>query len=165
MPTRVGWMVCLLIGSVACTGAPKTEQPTRAAAPRPTATSEQLMALPDCPPPPPAADQQVKGLTVPDGTVVTKVEQQDPLTNVSAYTPMTPAQFERTYLEMAGVTVLINENEIYEAELLISNGTHRTFFKATATCRQGSSLLAVVAPEVDAKGLPVPQRAAATPTP
>ena len=66
---------------------------------------------------------------------------------------------------MSDITVLLSENEVYEAELLVTNGKHRTFLKATATCAKGSQVLAVVAPEIAAKGLPVPQRATATPTP
>lgn len=164
MPKRVVPALCLLLGLLACDGQPQA-QPSQAA-PVPTATaSGQLPALPDCPPPPAAAGEDVEGLVVPDGTVVTKIQEQKPLTNVTAFTPLTPAQFERSFLDMDDITVLLNENEIYEAELLITTGTHRTFFKATATCKQGSSLLAVVAPEVDAQGLPVPQRATPTPSP
>lgn len=163
MSKRLVAALCLLLGAVACSGQPQAEP--SGAAPLPTATAGELLALPDCPSAPAAAAKRVEGLTVPDGTIVTKVQAQKPLTNVTAFTPLTPAQFEQTFLEMADVTVLLHENEIYEAELLVSNGTHRTFFKATATCKRGSSLLAVVAPEVDAKGLPVPQRATATPAP
>ena len=166
MPKRVVPALCLLLGLVACEGQPQQQPSAAAPAPNPTSTGAQLVALPECPPPPEAAaGDGVEGLVVPEGTVVTKVQEQAPLTNVTAFTPLTPAQFERSFLELPDITVLLNENEIYEAELLITTGTHRTFFKATATCKHGSSLLAVVAPEVDAQGLPVPQRATPTPAP
>lgn len=123
-----------------------------------------LTALPACASAPPtAAAEPVDGLVLPVGSVVVKVEEQDPLTTVTAFTPFTPAQFEATYGDMPELTVLLTENEVFEAELLISNGEHRNFLKATATCSTGSNVLAVVAPEVDAEGLPLPQGAATAP--
>jgi hypothetical protein len=117
-----------------------------------------LEALADCEGLPAAEGEAPDGLMLPDGAIIQKVTPQGPLVNVTAYVPMTPVQFEQTYREL-DVEILITENEIYEAELLVSNGTHRNFLKAAALCKEGSSVLAVVAPEVDAEGLPVPQRA------
>ena len=163
-PTGVLAAAVLLAGLTACANQPAV-QPTPAPAAVPSDAGSELTALPACPPPPPASGETVEGMTAPEGTIVTKVEQQDPLTNVTGYVPMTPVQFETSFRTLEEVTILLSENEVYEAELLITNGTHRTFFKATATCKRGSSLLAVVAPEVDADGLPLPQRATATPAP
>ena len=123
-----------------------------------------LEALPACPAAPAPLREGVKGLIVPRRTIIQKVEAQKPLVNVTAFVPMTPAQFEATYKAMTGIEILISENEIYEAELLVSDGSYRNFIKATATCSTGSQLVVVVAPEVDAEGLPVPQ-GAATATP
>jgi hypothetical protein len=117
-----------------------------------------LEALADCEGLPAADGEPPEGLMLPDGAIIQKVSPQGPLVNVTAYVPMTPVQFEQTYRDL-DVEILITENEIYEAELLVSNGTHRNFLKAAALCKEGSSVLAVVAPEVDADGLPVPQRA------
>lgn len=102
---------------------------------------------------------------LPPNSVISGVTRQDPLVTVMAFVPMTPVQIEAAYPAMDGITVLVTENEIYEAELLISNGAHRNFLKATATCSTGSQVMVVVAPEVDADGLPLPQGAAATPSP
>lgn len=115
-----------------------------------------LEALSDCEGLPAAGGEAPQGLLLPDGAVIQKVTPQGPLVNVTAYVPMTPVQFEQTYRDL-GVEILITENEIYEAELLVSDGTHRNFLKAAALCKEGSSVLAVVAPEVDAEGLPIPQ--------
>jgi hypothetical protein len=117
-----------------------------------------LEALADCEGLPAAEGEAPDGLLLPDGAIIQKVTPQGPLVNVTAYVPMTPVQFEQTYRDL-GVEILITENEIFEAELLVSDGTHRNFLKAAALCKEGSSVLAVVAPEVDAEGLPVPQRA------
>ncbi|HVM21423.1 MAG TPA: hypothetical protein VM307_15795 [Egibacteraceae bacterium] len=124
-----------------------------------------LEALPACTEPPVAVDEDVQGLIAPDGTVVTSANEQGPLVHVTGYAPMTPVQFERAYAELDGIEVLLTENEVYEAELLVSDGTHRNFVKASATCSEGSQILFVVAPEVDAEGLPLPQQATAPPTP
>lgn len=160
-PHRVLVVVALSVGLAGCADPPSAQpQPT------PQATADgQLAGLPDCPPPPAASGDQVEGLTAPADTVVTGVQEQQPLTNVTGYSPMTPAQFEASFRTMDDVTILLSENEVFEAELLVTNGTHRTFLKATATCKQGSSVLAVVAPEVDAEGVPLPRGATATPTP
>lgn len=148
----------------ACGGAAEpapSGRPATAASP----TVGVLEAFSECPSPPAGIDTDVEGLTLPEGSVVTKVTPQKPLVNVNAYVPMTPVEFENAFQGLEGVTILFSENEIFEAELLISNGSHRNFYKATATCRQGSTVLAVVAPEVDAKGLPLPAGATATPAP
>lgn len=124
-----------------------------------------LEALPACAQPPEPTTDEVRGLLLPEGAVVTSVQEQGPVTNVTGYVRMTPVAFEKYYAD-GDLNVLISENEIYEAELLVSDGEFRNFFKATATCRDGADVLVVVAPEVDAEGLPVPQGLdAATPAP
>ena len=164
---RPRWVLAvlgLMVGATACSGGP-APQPSAAFSPV-EAASGDLAALPACPPPPAGSGETVEGLTAPEGTVVLKVEQGEPLTTVTGFSPMTPAQFEAEFRTMDDVSILLSENEVYEAELLVTNGSHRTFFKATATCRRGSKLIAVVAPEVDAEGLPLPQGAvSATPAP
>lgn len=124
-----------------------------------------LEALPACEDPPEAVTDQVEGLIVPDGVIVQQVTPQEPLVNVAAYVPMTPVQFEIAIAALDGITVLHSENEIFEAELLVSDGSFRNFLKASATCSQGAQLLVVIAPEVDAGGLPVPQQATTAPSP
>lgn len=162
MPSRqlAALSAALLLASCS-PGAAPVPAPSAGASP----TADTLGALPECTTEPVAIDTTVEGLTLPEGSVVTKVTPQKPLVNVNAYVPMTPAEFERSFQDRDGVEVLFSENEIYEAEMLISNGRYRNFHKATATCRRGSTVLAVVAPEVDAKGLPLPAGATATPKP
>jgi hypothetical protein len=128
--------------------------------------SGPLTALPDCEPPPKGTGEQVKGLMAPEGIVITDVTTQKPLTNVSAYIEQTPIQFEAGYSKRGEISILSSENEIFEAEMLISNGKYRNFLKAVAMCKQGSQLLIVVAPEIAAKGLPKPAgKATASPIP
>ncbi len=134
-------------------------------APASQATNDPLSALPPCATAPAGVDEDVDGLLLPDAAVTTQVTRQDPLVNVSGYVAMTPEALQLSYADRDDIEVLLSENEIFEAELLISDGDHRNFIKATATCQQGSQVLVVVAPEVDAAGLPVPQGAGAPPPP
>lgn len=129
--------------------------------PQPALTREgdplgPLEALGDCQGTPAEEGEAPEGLLLPDEATIQRVTPQGPLVNVTAYVPMTPVQFEQSYRDL-DVEILISENEIYESEMLVSDGTHRNFLKAAALCKEGSSVLAVVAPEVDAEGLPVPQ--------
>ncbi len=115
-----------------------------------------LTALPACEAPPsPEVSEAVPGIELPDGAVVQSVERGDPLVTVQGYVPTTPVEVRR-YYQQTDLEILLIEDEILEAEALVSNGTHRTYVKARAVCAEGSSLLAVVAPELDAQGLPVP---------
>lgn len=129
-------------------------------------STEPLAALPPCESPPAAADAApVDGLVVPAGTVVTGVAPQGPLVSVQGYIPMTPIQIRMDYGERADVELLVLEDEVYEAEVLLASGAHRMYMKASARCEQGSSFSAVVAPEVDAEGLPVPDGVPDRPAP
>lgn len=154
-----------LLTSCSGSAAPANEA-AASGAPVPTEDPSILAALPECSTPPPAAaDVEVEGLTLPKGSVVTQVTPQKPLVNVNSYVPLTPAVFEAAFTTMDGVEVLFSENEIFEAEMLISTGEHRNFHKASASCQRGSMVLTVVAPEVDAQGLPLPAGATAAPIP
>lgn len=159
MPPGCRIVVVLLLMAVAC-GQSDTAADDGALDP-----TGPLEALPACEPPPTPAEDDVTGLIVPDEVIVQQVTPGEPLVNVAAYVPMTPVQFELAYDELDGVTVLHSENEIFEAELLVSDGTHRNFLKASATCSEGAQLIVVIAPEVDAEGLPVPQQATTVPAP
>lgn len=121
-----------------------------------------LEALADCEQTPTADGQAPEGLLLPEGAVIQDVTPQGPLVNVTAYVEMTPVEFQQTYDDL-DLEILVSENEIFEAELLVSDGEYRNFLKAAALCKRGSSVLAVVAPEVDAEGLPIPQGGAASP--
>ena len=153
-------LVVLLLAAVVATACGEP------AAPAPDLdTTGPLTALAPCQSPPASTTEAPEGLIVPDGVVVTKVTPQKPLINVAAYVDMTPVQFEAAFKSMDDITVLMSENEVFEAELLISDGTHRNFLKAAATCQTGSQLIIVVAPELKAKDLPTPQGAATAPSP
>lgn len=129
-------------------------------------STEPLSALPACEaPPPPSDDEPVEGLIVPDGTVVTNVTPQGPLVSVQGYIPLTPIQIRFHYGDRDDVELLVLEDEVYEAEVLLASGAHRMYMKANARCDQGSTMQVIVAPEVDADGLPVPDGVPDRPAP
>ena len=112
--------------------------------------------LPECgAPPPKVRGQRPRGLELPPGSVVQLVEPGEPLATVHGYVELTPVLVRRYYEQRGGLTVYNVEDEGVESEVLVGNGQARTYVKALATCRTGSTLLAVVGPE-GAGGLPVP---------
>lgn len=54
------------------------------------------------------------------------------------------------------------EDEVHESEVLVANGTHRTYVKANAVCQTGSNLTATVGREEDATAVPIPTGARAS---
>lgn len=115
-----------------------------------------LAALPPCEESPTGSGLEVEGIELPQGAIVEEITEQPPLTTVRGYAPRTPVQIRRDFAERDDLEVFFIEDEIYESEAMVGNGTHRTYVKATAVCDRGSRLLMVVAPELDAAGLPVP---------
>jgi len=116
-----------------------------------------LAALAVCEEPPAGSGGEVDGLVLPDASVVTSVEPGDPLTRVMAYVGATPISVRQELEGREDLEILISEDEVFESEMLVSEGEWRTYLKTTAICAEGSNILAVVAPEVDAQGLPIPQ--------
>lgn len=123
----------------------------------PTASSTALSAkeggpiagLRACQPPPTSAtDARVAGMVLPPGAVVTKVERGSRLVTVHGYIPVTPVRIRQYYRSRTDLKIFDLEDEVTEAEAFVSNGTHRTYLKARAVCAEGSSLMALVAPEV-----------------
>lgn len=115
------------------------------------------MGLPPCEDPPAAAsDADVVGLTLPPSSTVTSVMPTGPITQVTGYVAMTPIQVRVDFQSRTDIQVISAEDEGFEAEVLVSDGEHRTFFKAQATCSEGSLFVAVVAPEEEASAVPTP---------
>ena len=116
-----------------------------------------LVALSECDgPPDEPVEADVEGIELPPDATITSVTPQGPLINLTAYIPVTPVNVRLFYENRDDLEILIIEDEIFEAELLVSNGTHRTYVKASAICQTGSTAVIVVAAELDADGLPVP---------
>ena len=119
-----------------------------AGAPIPNAERQQpLRALGACDDPPrPSDDDEVAGLVLPDGAVVTQVSPAEPLTNVTGYLTMTPVQARAFYQQHPDLTIISVEDEGFEAEVLYQVDDWRVFVKSQAVCELGSVFVAVVSP-------------------
>jgi len=112
-----------------------------------------LVSLPECEPPPSAVPAEVTGLLLPDGAVVTQVEDVGELVSVRAYIEQTPIEVKQFYADAPGLELFEIEDEIYEAEVLFGGGEYRSYVKAQAQCQRGSLLLVYVGPG-EGGGLP-----------
>lgn len=63
----------------------------------------------------------------------------------------------RYYADASRLQILTLEDEVFEAEVLFASVPRRAYVRALAVCDRGSQLLAVVAPNPEARGLPMPQ--------
>jgi hypothetical protein len=128
--------------------------------------SPPLAALPECSEAPPAVAEAPEGFIGPEGAVIQQITPQDPVTQVVAYVAKTPGQIRLEYDQRSDIDVLSSEDEVFEAEILVSDGNFRTYVRATAACKRGSHLLAIVAPEAAAGAVPTPAGTpASTPVP
>ena len=153
------------VAATACAPAEGRRQVTTAVRPdvRPTGS---LTDLPPCgPPPQPAKVDPVEGLVIPNGATITQVTPVEPSVSVLGYVPLTPSQTRRSYTALTDVRILSEEDETYDAEVLLTTGSHRIFVKVVAVCDQGSQFSAIVATEAEAQGVPaVPGAGVPTPT-
>jgi hypothetical protein len=133
-------------GLAACGGPPAQD-----------ALTGPLTAFPSCQGQPtvPAAEP-VAGMATPRGIVLLQSSAQGPVRNAVGYVERTPVQIRIEYERRDDLELLHSEDEVFESELLVSDGTHRTFVRATAICDRGSNVLMVVAPEGEEQGLPEP---------
>jgi hypothetical protein len=97
-----------------------------------------------------------EGAILPRSAVVTRVRERGPTTRVSGYVPLRPVALRRHYESRPDLEVLQIEDEIIEAEALLTDGKFRTYIKATAVCDSGSSFVSIVAPELSAAEVPTP---------
>ncbi len=109
--------------------------------------------------PQPAPQEDVVGLVLPDGAVITVITRTDPVVTVQGWVPLTPIQLRVDYAERDGITFIQAEDEVWEAEVLVSTGDRRLFIKAQALCADASQFVAVVAPEDASEAVPVPAQA------
>ena len=122
-----------------------------------------VSALPPCEEQPsPPALPEVPGLTLPDEAVVFFVQEVGTLTQVQGVVELQPVDVRAYYEGRDDLDVLAVEDEVFEAEILFSDGTWRTFVKAQVLCATGSNFTATVGSEEDAATVPTP---AGTPQP
>ncbi len=139
-------------GAPAAVEGPPTVRPAGSPAPNATvsvdpAHLEPLAVLPECEPAPaPTTAAAPDVVALPADSVVTSWEETGPLTQVSAYVALAPPQILAFY-QQQGLEILHIENEVFDAEVLVSDGRRRVIVNAQAVCRDGSTLIATVMPE------------------
>ena len=125
--------------------------------PPPTTGALDMSSLPVCaeqPSPPPLPD--VAGLTLPDEATVFSVYDVGTLTQAEGMVEMSPVQVRTYYEQRDDLQVISIEDERVEAEILVSDGTHRMFVKAQVACATASNFTATVGSEEDAGAMPTP---------
>ncbi|CAN5168280.1 hypothetical protein BH23ACT9_BH23ACT9_26500 [soil metagenome] len=117
-----------------------------------------LTALAVCDPPPAAAPETagVDTALLPEDVVITGVTPVGPLVNMTAAVPRTPVTIRLEYEARDDIDVLVAEDEVFESELLVTDGRTRLYLKASAICQTGSVVVAVMAPEDSGASLPAP---------
>ena len=152
--------ISAVLAAAGCAGSAGTGGEPDAAAPAPTSTAPAaeggpLTDLPECsaPPGPTGVQDAAADLVLPDGAVVTDVEDLGELVSVRGFVAATPIQVREFYEAEPGIELYVSEDELYEAEVLYGAGDARVFVKAQATCQQGSALSIFIGPE-DGEGLP-----------
>ena len=100
--------------------------------------------------------KRVKGVILPDSAVITRVVRDGASRTATGFVPLRPIQVREYYEASAGVEVLQIEDEIIEAEALVTDGEFRMYIKATAVCDSGSEFEALFAPEQASADLPTP---------
>ena len=136
--------------AVACSTTPP-------AAPPPSGGAFDPSALPICeeqPSPPNLRD--VPGLTLPEEATVFSMQRLGPVTQAQGVVEMMPVEMRAYYEARDDLRVLMVEDERVEAEILVTDGTHRMFVKAQVLCTTSSNFTATVGKESDARAVPTP---------
>jgi hypothetical protein len=81
---------------------------------------------------PPAA------LIVPDGIEVESISPQPPNEKVEGFLPMKPGDFVAHFEREKRLGILFSENEGRDAEMMVTDGKRRSFWKLTLACPEGS---------------------------
>ena len=144
---RVVVPALVLVALAGCGG--ERTPPAAGPPPLPGGGVPLITAVPEgpCPSPPPAVDEQVEGLVLPEGAYLTEVVRQGPLVQVRGRVERTPVELRAEYAERDDVEVLTLEDEGVEVETLVSEGGFRTYLRGTALCATASALDGLVAPE------------------
>jgi hypothetical protein len=93
-----------------------------------------------------------RGLIVPrDVRVIAGSRRKRPddprITVVEGYVERVPSQLVKAFQGQKGVKILFTEDEEFEAELLVSDGKHRAFWKVVRACLAASRFTALFSTE------------------
>jgi hypothetical protein len=135
---------------VSCDQAPPSPSPSASALP-------SDVGLPPCgKPPSPAPQPPPPGAVLPPNSRITAVREQPPRVQLNGYVEATPAEVRRWIEANDDLEVVLAEGDAGQAELLVTDGTWRTFVAARAVCDDASLLAEVIAPQESDAVLPTP---------
>lgn len=152
MHARVILALLLALGASACAAPAVTDDDAAAAAALaalPACTGEEL----------PAPEEPIvvpDGARLPEGIVLSERLDEGALVQLTGFVARTPVEIRAAYAAREDLERITLEDEVFEAEILVSDGEVRTYVRATALCATGSAVIAVVAAEEDAGAVPVP---------
>jgi hypothetical protein len=103
---------------------------------------------------PPAGGRPATGLLLPRARVVPAPSRQranDPeITIASGYIELEPAQLLAAFKRRPELKIVFDEDEGFDAEVMVTDGTWRNFWKVVKRCPGGSSFTTTIAPELAA---------------
>lgn len=144
------WGAVILLVAACSGGAPQGQPP-------PTSAAMEFSSLPVCAEQPsPPALPPVAGMTLPDEATVFSVYDVGTLTQAEGLVELTPVEVRAYYEGRDDLEVLNVEDERVEAEILVTDGTHRMFVKAQIACATASNFTATVGTEAEAGAMPTP---------
>lgn len=154
---------CLLIGAAT---AALLAGCTAAGEQQPSGLVDPVAALGACDDAPASTgelDDDIAGLLLAD-VILTRIVEGDPVTEVTGWIAATPVDVKRRYeTGQPGVRLLGSEDELVEAEVLLTDGDHRAYLTFTSVCDEASRFVGIIAPEL--ADAPLPPLRGGTPTP
>lgn len=101
-----------------------------------------LAGLPACPDAPDAPDDlDLVSAPLPLEAIATQSSTTGSLRSVQGWSPHTPVEIMVGYLRLEDWEVLAAEDEVFESEVLLTDGTLRVFVKSQAVCDRGSAFV------------------------
>lgn len=90
------------------------------------------------------------------GLEISSIRKAGPTVQVLGFLPQRPVAFRREFERRRDVEILFIEDEIFEAEVLLTDGEFRNYMKARIVCDKGSQFVAVIAKEIAGGAVPTP---------
>jgi hypothetical protein len=79
-----------------------------------------------------------KGLVIPEGTLVAKITERPPNKQVEGFVALAPDRFVEFMARREGIGILFREAEGRDAEVMVTDGRQRSFWKLRTACPEGS---------------------------
>lgn len=141
--------VVVLLVLCACTG-PGPAAPGTS----PTAVAVELPACGK--PPSPDPEPPPAGAVIPPGTRITATRNEQSVVQLNAYVTSSPRQVLGWIESQPELEITASHVTANEVELLVTDGTWRTFVRARGVCTDASLLAEVIAPQASDAVVPTP---------